>query len=136
MCMDSTSMSQSRCWHGVAHLQPLWHCLAVVPLGCSQQWLESTDRTMPSDRPHDAVQPYPAQEQFPGSSSYRSRAQHPHNRPGLRPGSSPASPGRAARLPCQRSRLPTAPSKASVSQQWGPIRNEMFLLGYFICTLQ
>lgn len=45
-----------------------------------------------------------------------------------------ASSSGSARGPCQApaSRL----GQASVSQQWGPIRNEMFLLGYFICTLQ
>lgn len=62
---------------------------------------------------------HPAGQQLPGQGSVspRLRARGPWP---------VASGGGGARGPCQ----------AGVSQQWGPIGNEMFLLGYFICTLQ
>lgn len=124
-CMDSVPTSQSRCWHGVAHLQSLWHHLAVVPLGCSRQRLEGTDCPMPwCGSPGAAVTgaglSIPADTQDCG----------PAPAPAVLPGSRASAPACPPHRPLRR------PSKASVSQQWGPIRNEMFLLGYFICTLQ
>lgn len=116
MCVDSTSVSQPWLWELARGGTPP----ATVALPA-----------------HGAIRLHPTWEQVPGSSSSAS----------LQPLGTVAQlqpRAGAARLPCQHASIPACPlhrplhhrGTANVSQQWGPIRNEMFLLGHFICTLQ
>lgn len=97
-------------------------------------------------RPRDAIQLHSARERIPGEQQLPEQGSASPQPPGTvarhQPrqrcqAAVPALPGCGASAPACPPRRPLRrPSEASVSQQWGPIRNEMFLLGYFICTLQ
>lgn len=71
----------------------------------------------------------------PEGSAHPGQGQQPPGQGWVSPGQGGLSPG-----PCQGwwqcQRAVPGSCRPAVSQPRGPIRNEMFLLGYFICTLQ
>lgn len=148
MCMDSMSTSQPQSWelawggtspatvalpgHGAPGMFPAAGTAVPRPHG--------TIRPRDAIRLHSARRRIPGEQQLPeqGSASPQPPGTVARHQPRQRcQAAVPALPGCGASAPACPPRRPLRrPSEASVSQQWGPIRNEMFLLGYFICTLQ